>query len=224
MEIGGYFKMKNGVIIFIMFIILANCGEVPSVLDVKFDKGEKGTPLSNGLIHNFENTYNTNLLGGWTGCGAGNNDSITNVPTTTAFYNGVKSLKVIIHHSQENKGYIWMAFNLGDTIEIDPQGKPAPQKRDVSNFKYLSFYIMVTQYWTKFYVGLGDITLSEGESIDVSVTIIKKPQSWQQIKIPLEEFKGIDLTRVTKVIVKMDENIETQENVTFYLDDIAFSN
>lgn len=213
--------MKKIVIILLMVGII-NCGKTPSILDVKFDNGDKGEILENGIIHSFENTLNPDDLNGETGKGTGNNDSITTVITASEFYNGLQSLKVTIQHLKEKEGFVYMYFNFGPLVEIDKNGDEAPQKRDVSAFNYIAFYINVIQDWTKFYIELGDITTPLGVSIKVPVTIIRKPERWQLVKVALEKFKGLDLTRVTKFLISMNKDIETQDDVEFYIDDIGF--
>ncbi|MDD5066327.1 MAG: hypothetical protein PHF84_04710 [bacterium] len=213
--------MKKAFFILIL-IIFSQCGETPSPLQNKFDKGEKGNVIPSSLIHSFEDNYNPNDLDGWTGIGSSNQDSISNQVTASEFYNGLKSLRMKISHSQELKGYSWLACTLGPDTETDKDGNPAPQKRDVSDYAYIGFYIKVMQDWTRFYVELGDITTPQGQSIKVPVTVIRKPAKWQLVKVKLDDFSGIDLERVTKFVISLNEDIETQQNIEFYLDDIGF--
>lgn len=205
----------------ILLFSLSGCGEMPSPLETKFDKGAEGLPPPSGIVHSFENGYNPNDMAGWTGIGSSNNDTITNQVTASEFYSGLWSLKVKISHSKEQSGYCWLAMNLGPDTETDSEGNPAPVKRDLSGYRYISFYIKVMQDWTSFYVELGDISLPQGESLKVPCTVIRKSAKWQQVRIPLEDFSGLDLKRATKLVFSMNEDIVTQA-AEFYLDDIAF--
>jgi|GEM_PF-6312849 len=217
--------MKRCLFLILFIVLILNCGETPDTLVApKFDKGAPGTALSSTVVHNFEDTYNPNLLDGYTGCGAGNGDAVTNDLTYLQFNSGVRSLKVIITHDKIKEGYIWMAFNFGPEIEKDAQGNNAPQKRDVSGYKYISFFINIVPDRVKFYVEMGDISLPTGQSVKVPVTVIRKFERWQEVRILLEDFKGLDLERVNKLIFSMNSDIETQSRVDFYLDDIIFKN
>ena len=180
--------MKRSFLFFIFIIILVlNCGETPDTLVApKFDKGAPGTALPTTIVHNFEDTYNPNLLDGYTGYGAGNGDAVTNELTYLQFNSGVRSLKVIMTHDKDKEGYIWMAFNFGPETEKDTEGNNAPQKRDVSGYKYISFFINIIPDRVKLYVEMSDISLPAGQSVKVPVTIVRRFERWQEVKMVLQ--------------------------------------
>ena len=96
------------------------------------------------------------------------------------------------------------------------------QNFDASKYDNLSFWVKGDSkegYTTVFKVELKNTSRQVGRYYVTSVT-----DKWQQIVIPLKEFKGItDFSSLTEFVIVFEDRVASNKDGVIYIDDIAFT-
>ena len=124
------------------------------------------------------------------------------------------SLRVTAHRGPEGFSGVW--------LEIFPKSLEPPQVFDATPYRYLSFWVKGERGGEDFDIALADTNLREERAP-------KRPLSsylasgastgWQDVAIPLSDFRGLNFHRVTQMTIQ----ISTPGDERFYLDDVAFN-
>ena len=96
------------------------------------------------------------------------------------------------------------------------------QNLDASKYDNLTFWVKgdpKVGYTTVFKVELKNVAKQVGRYYATNVT-----DQWQQIVIPLRDFKGItDLSNLTEFVIVFEDRIASNKKGVIYLDDVAFT-
>ena len=96
------------------------------------------------------------------------------------------------------------------------------QNLDASKYKNIAFWVKgdgKTGYTTVFKVELKNAARQVGRYYVTNVT-----DKWQDIVIPLKEFKGItDFSNLTELVIVFEDRIASNKKGIIYLDDIRFT-
>lgn len=124
------------------------------------------------------------------------------------------SLRITVHREAEGFCGVWLDFF---PKSLDPR-----QYFDATPYRYLSFWVKGDRGGEKFDIALSDTNLREERAP-------KRPlgrylasgaaTEWQAVSIPLGDFPGLDLRRLTEMTIQISD----PTNERFYLDDIEFT-
>lgn len=205
--------VKNLLFLTLLASVCASCSQGPTQPKEKTQQAEKITALPKEdilIIADFDSGKKPNNLGGDFGAW----DRDPNDYTQTA----VDSFMSSIRHG--DKGYSVQIYY--DVDSPNPAFNGFWMKLndlDFSKYKFLGFWIKgdpLRGFSKNFKLELKN---SKGEVGRVYVT--KVTSEWQEILIPLKEFKGInDFTDMSELVIVFEDTTATKKEGAIYIDDI----
>lgn len=240
--------MKQNLILFLsavtLFLSVLSCGRAPDLLMSPIDQERDGIVLINGMVDTFDpidlglppsGTYDNYLSGprtfkcdGVINMSSDNSAGIANGQS----YDSTSCEKISFHHRGDLGGSTLWSTALGPItsrftniiIQSNISGDMTCIPKDVRNFNYLSFMVRGQDGNEEFQIGLRDIYTRSDKQSAVLVgdyLLYVSAQSWQEVKIPLNRFKGIDLSKLTEIVICFDKDVKNETGAVL-IDNIQF--
>lgn len=222
--VGAGLAVKNGY----RLTLIVKLGTIISSESVTFDV-QPATPVDPDMVDNFNDGDDTNL---WSGPMGPMPDETITKSYDTDVYHGTSgsSLKLVYDISATNSwNGFWIKLAAQDTTDPD---NPIDQPKDLSTYKYLSFWIKGAVGGTEHMkISLANLStnlarktayLYINDYLDGGIT-----DDWQEVKIPLDGFANLDGKINCSELCFVFENAYAANSGfattgTVYIDDLKF--
>lgn len=241
--------MKNKKLISILLFVgnllwMLSCGKAPADYMFPIDKNQASIIPTTGMVDSFEVLSLGHLPGDSYNSQEGSRafwcDGVVNSSADNSWYiaygtsyDGSYCAKIIFHHRGSQGGSTGWKTTLGPVTSrftnafsmSNISGDMTCLPRDFSDYQYLSFMIRSQNGTENLKVGLRDIYSPSGSQSAVpigDIVLSIAAQYWQVVRVPLDKFKGVDLSKLTDVVFVLDQDVSDQSG-TVYVDDIQFT-